>query len=181
MKEIVFATTNEGKLKEARDILGIEIEGSPLEIDEVQSLDPEEVAVKKAKAYFKKLKKPLIIEDVSLVFNALKTLPGTYIDDFFKYLGNDGLIKLITSDRRATAITTIVHMDENGSHYIFQGKVKGKIAEIPRGEKGFGWDSIFIPEGEERTFAEMELEEKNEYSMRRIALMKFKAWLEKTA
>jgi XTP/dITP diphosphohydrolase len=180
MKKVFFATTNEGKLKEAREILGIEVIGTPLEIDEIQSLDPLEVAVKKAKEYYQKLKKPIFIEDISFSFSALKGLPGTYINDFLKLLGNEGLIDLLKTkkDRSAFVQATVVYVNEKGKKNIFTGKVEGKISGRPRGE-GFGWDPIFIPDGETRTFGEMDLSEKNKYSMRAKALGKLKEWLEK--
>lgn len=178
MKKLYFATTNEGKLKEARDILGVEVVGTPLEIDEVQSLNPEEVATKKAAAYFFKLKKPLFVEDVSLVFECLGKLPGTFITYFEKELGYDGLTKIIKigDSRKAYALTVLVYIDKNGKSYVFQGRVDGSIATKPRG-KGFGWDCIFIPNGETRTFGEIKMEEKNKYSMRAKALKKMKKWL----
>ncbi len=179
MPRVYFATTNEGKLAEAREILGMEVVGTPLEIDEIQSLDPVEVAVKKARTYFQRLKKPIFVEDGSLFFESLNKLPGVYIDSFSKSLGNDGLAKL-AGGSRAVAQVTVVYIDKKDVENVFIGKVKGKIANRPRGEKGFGWDPIFIPEGSRKTFAEMEMAEKNKYSMRKKALLKFKRWL-KTA
>ena len=84
MKKLYFATTNEGKLKEAKSILKVEVVGTPLEIDEVQSMDPIEVATKKARLYFEKLRKPIFVEDVSVFIKALNGLPGPYIDAFMK-------------------------------------------------------------------------------------------------
>ncbi len=177
IKRVTFATTNKGKLEEARSILGMEVDGTPLEIDEIQSLDPVRVAVEKAKVYFKELQKPLFVEDTSLSFNGLNGLPGTYISDFSKMIGNEGLVKLINENRKATAQVTVVYVDEAGKEHVFEGKIDGTISNEPKGENGFGWDQIFIPDGEERTFGEMSLEEKNKYSMRAIALRSFSNWL----
>lgn len=179
MQTIIFATTNEGKLKEAKDILkDFDIHGAELPIEEIQSLDTKKVALEKARAYYKELQEPLFIEDVALTFNGLNGLPGTYINDFSKALGNDGLIELLNgkTDRSAVALTTLVYIDESGEQ-IFEGEVKGSIAESARGTNGFGWDPIFIPEGETRTFAELENDEKNKYSMRSLALKKMGEWL----
>lgn len=180
-KTIYFATTSQGKLNEARKLLGIDIQGCGLDIDEIQSLDPETVATKKAAAYFQELKKPILVEDVALTFEALEKLPGTYINDFFKVLGNHGLVNLLqsASKRKAKAQTTLVFVDQDGKSHIFTGIVAGEIAREPRGSNGFGWDPIFIPEGETRTFAEMSEGEKANYSMRARALAKFKEWLER--
>lgn len=177
--KLFFATTNEGKLNEARQILNVEVEGTPLEIEEIQSLDPGKVAKAKAIDYFNALQKPIFIEDVSLSFTALNGLPGPYISDFYKALGNKGIIQLLDSkeDRSATALTTIVYITKPDELHIFTGEVKGTIATEERGTNGFAWDPIFIPDGETRTFAELETETKNEFSMRKIALEKFSEWL----
>lgn len=180
MRTIHFATTNKGKLKEAREILGIDVIGTPLKIDEVQSLDPVEVATKKARAYYAKLKKPIMVDDISLSFNALGNLPGTYINDFSKVMGNEGLVGLLKDkkDRTAVAQLTVVFMDRSGKDHLFVGLIKGTISKKVVGDRGFGWDPIFIPKGHKKTFAQMSAEEKNEISMRAIALKKFKKWLD---
>jgi XTP/dITP diphosphohydrolase len=177
--QLIFATSNEGKLREAREVLGLSISGTSLEIDEIQSLDPVSVAQKKALAYYEKLKKPIFVEDVSLTFNAFMNLPGTYINDFYKSLGNVGLIKLLEGrkDRRATAQTTIVYIDKNKKSHIFVARINGSISTKVLGTKGFGWDPIFIPSGQPKTFAQMADGEKNKYSMRAIALKQFEVWL----
>lgn len=182
MRKIYFATTNEGKLKEAGEILKLDVVGIPLEIDEIQSLDLKEVAVKKARAYFKEIKKPLFVEDVGLSFEALGGLPGAYINDFSKALGNGGLVKLIKDEknRNASAKVVVVYIDKNSKEHVFEGEVKGTISKKPRGDNGFGWDAIFIPKGSKKTFGEMSLKEKNKYSMRKKALEKFKFFLKNT-
>lgn len=179
MAKLIFATGNKGKLEEARVILGMDVEGTSLEIDEVQSLDPVEVAVKKAKAYFSQLKKPLFVEDGSVFIKTLGNLPGPYIDSFFRALGNQGIAALLKNkkDRSAVAVVNVVYVNKSGKEYIFEGKVKGKIADNPKGDKGFGWDPIFIPTGSTKTFGQMELAEKNKYSMRKKALLKLKKFL----
>jgi len=180
-KTIYFATTSQGKLNEARKLLGVDVQGCGLDIDEIQSLDPENVAIKKAAAYFQELKKPILVEDVALTFEALKKLPGTYINDFSKVLGNQGLVNLLENknNRKAIAQTTLVFVDQNANSHIFTGIVVGEIAREPKGSNGFGWDPIFIPDGETRTFAEMSEMEKAKYSMRAKALASFKEWLER--
>lgn len=176
---ICFGTTNQGKINEVKSILGLEIEGVGLSVNEIQSLDPVEVALDKARVYFERLGKAVLIEDVSLVFNALGRLPGTYIDGFITELGNEGLIKLMVgrTDRSAVAQTTLVFIDAKGGEHIFTGEIRGRIADNVAGDSGFGWDPIFIPEGETRTFGEMDASLKAKYSMRARALEKFKKWL----
>lgn len=179
MNTLCFATSNKEKLKEARRILGVEIVGTHLKIDEIQSLDPIEVATKKAKAYFDVLKKPIFVEDISLSIKTLSGLPGTYIDAFMKTLSNEGIIYLMKGkkQRDVVAQATLVFVNRKGNPEIFIGRLKGEIANYPRGG-GFGWDPIFIPEGQSMTLAQMGPEKKNEISMRAIALNKFKNWLQ---
>lgn len=179
MKKLTFATTNKGKLSEAESILGTAVQGLGLDIDEVQSLDPAQVAVKKAQEYYKHIKKPLFVEDTSLRFHALGKLPGTLIDFFLEELGNEGLTNLLKSqkNRNATAEVHVVYIYEKNKFEIFRGHTRGRIADKPKGTKGFGWDPIFIPGRQDRTFGEMNLEEKNKYSMRKRALLEFKKFL----
>ncbi len=172
--KLIFATSNQNKINEVSRMLGnsFEIEGTSVEIDEIQSLNPVKVAEEKAKAYFRELKTPLIVEDTALGFNGLNGLPGPYINDFAKALGNKGLINLLAAvdNRRAVAqVTFCLIIDENTIH-TFEGKVEGDISTEEKGTNGFGWDTIFIPLGQDKTFAEMQDSEKDSYSMRSKAL-----------
>jgi len=182
MLSLIFATSNEHKLKEAREILGIEVEGTSLDIPEIQSLNEDEVVRQKAIDYYDQIQKPLFVEDVSLTFHTLGKLPGTYINDFSKQLGNEGLIKLLDGkdDRSATATVSIGYIHSDKKITVFQGSIEGSIALEEKGEMGFGWDPIFIPEGESQTFAEMDSDAKNRYSMRGIAFREFKKWLDRS-
>ena len=175
---IIFASGNKDKIREAESILGIKVEGTTLEIDEIQSLDTTEVTSKKAGAYYKELKKPVFVEDSAAIFKALEPLPGPYIKDFYEALGNKGICRLLDGKSRdVVARATVVFKDDVGGEQVFIGDVEGEIAESPRGDLGWGWDPIFIPKGSGKTFGEMTMEEKNKYSHRRIAFKKFAKWL----
>ncbi|MBI1863889.1 RdgB/HAM1 family non-canonical purine NTP pyrophosphatase [Candidatus Woesebacteria bacterium] len=175
MRELIFATTNEGKLREARDILGIEIKSLDLKVGEIQTLDPIECVEKKAEAAYAIARTPILVEDTSLSFEAWNGLPGVFIDYFMKTLDNSGLTKLLKGkDRRAKAQTSLCFYDGKEKITVF-GAINGKIAIKPRGGNGFGWDSIFIPKGYNQTFAELSNESKNKISMRKIALGKLKS------
>ncbi len=178
MKKIIFVTTNENKIREASEILGIKVEPKDLKVDEVQTLDPLECVKKKAEIAYRLARIPILVEDTSLFFSAWGKLPGVFIDYFMKSLGNQGILKLLfdESNRSATAQTSLCYF--NGKkNVVTTGKVRGKIAEKMRGDKGFGWDPIFIPRGKNKTFAEMTNLEKNSLSMRKIALEELKAKL----
>ena len=83
----------------------------------------------------------------------------------------------IFGNRRATATEILGYIDTQGKMVFFEGKVEGKIVQ-PRGESDFGWDPIFVPDGFNKTYAEMRIEEKNKISHRKIALEKLKKYLE---
>ena len=104
----------------------------------------------------------------------MAALPDPLIKWFLTELKNEGLVQ--RKDRSALAEVKFGYHDGNECH-IFTGSMKGSIAEVPRGELGFGWDPVFIPEGYFKTWGEMTLEEQKETSMRRIALSKLEDYL----
>ncbi|MEK7460338.1 MAG: RdgB/HAM1 family non-canonical purine NTP pyrophosphatase [Patescibacteria group bacterium] len=178
MKKLTFITGNAHKAKYLSDYFHAPVDHVKLDLREIQSLDVEEIAMDKARIAYEIVKSPVLVEDVSLVFTSLKALPGPLIKWFLETFGNEGLCRLLDNhaDRSATAKVSFALCDENGVH-TFNGSVQGIIADSPRGEMGFGWDSVFIPKGHEKTWAEMEDDEKHETSMRKIALEKMAEYL----
>ncbi len=169
------ATTNRNKLDEFRRILpDIEIVGVKLAIEEIQSLDPYKVVEHKAiEAYKANDYNPILVEETSLALRGLGGRPGTYIKDFceeaeMRRMIAEGWLK--GRDRTAVAKVLIAVYD-GAEAQIREGVTVGTIAETLRGAKGFGWDDMFIPEGDTRTFAQMSDAEKDQHNMRRKALM----------
>ncbi|MDD4994841.1 MAG: non-canonical purine NTP pyrophosphatase [Candidatus Pacebacteria bacterium] len=155
-----FITSNKNKIREAKEILGIDIFSEPYNGEEIQDIDVEKVAVYKL---------------------LLSGVPNSFVEDTGLYLGKKreigAMIKYFPPERiakayygeKAEAICCIAY---NGKEvHIFKGKIKGTIV-YPRGKRGFGWDCIFQPEGYNKTFAE--IEEKNKISHRYKAFKKFK-------
>lgn len=178
MTELTFITGNPAKAKYLSEHFHIPIKHQALNLAELQSLDLKEIVQAKARAAFEIIKTPVLVEDVSLVFTALKKLPGPLIKWFLETLGNEGLCRLVDggNDRGAMASVAFAFCD-GGEVEIFPGSVEGKIADKPRGTTNFGWDPIFIPLGHEKTWAEMTGEEKHASSMRKIALAKLTDFL----
>lgn len=176
MHDITFITSNPNKVKELGECLGISIKHQNLDLPEIQSLSLEKVAIAKAEFAFNEIKSPVLVEDTALIFSSLGKLPGPFIKHFLESLQNEGLSKLLNAydNREAIALSCFVLRDEGGSK-VFMGETKGVIADNPRGGNGFGWDAIFIPAGETRTWAEMTKEEKQKTSMRAKALDKLNA------
>ena len=178
MQKLTFITGNAGKAKYLSDYFHLPVEHVKLDLHEIQSLDLKEVVEDKAKQAFEIVKYPVLVEDVSLIFNGLKKLPGPLIKWFLESLGNEGLCRLLDGFENRTALAEVQFAicDENDVH-IFSGSVEGSIAKNPRGEMGFGWDPIFIPKGYDKTWAEMSDNEKHATAMRKIALEKMTEFL----
>jgi len=175
---LTFITGNPSKAEQLARHLDYSVAHQKLDLPEIQSLDLKEIVEHKAKEAYKQIKKPVLVEDTSLVFSALGKLPGPLIKWFLTELDNAGLCKMLDgyTDRSAHA-EVCFGLYDGQELQIFDGGVKGTVAESPRGERGFGWNPIFIPEGSTKTWGEMTPEEQKETSMRRIALKKLEAFL----
>jgi inosine triphosphate pyrophosphatase len=161
MTELTFITGNQRKADYMARHLGLEIDHQKLDLDEIQSVDLSEIATHKVKQAYELIKKPVIVDDVSLEFSALGGLPGPFIKFFVDHAGLEACSRMLDgfSDRSATAKCVFGYYDGRDLK-LFQGGLAGEIAQNPRGENGFGWDKIFIPEGYGgRTRAELTPEE----------------------
>ncbi|MBI2009424.1 non-canonical purine NTP pyrophosphatase [Candidatus Saccharibacteria bacterium] len=153
----VYVTGNANKARYFSELIGLPIEHQKADVHEIQSLDPLEISEHKAKEAYKQIKKPLIVEDVSVTIEALNKLPGPFIRWFIEEVGLEGVCRLADNDplRKATASCVYSFFDgKNFEH--FEGNLEGKISEHPRGREGFGWNPIFIPHYSKQTMAEMD-------------------------
>ena len=181
--DILFITGNEGKLKEAQEILSEHtVEGKAMDLPEIQSLELDEIIMEKlaaAAALMMGERVALIVEDTGLWIGDTG-LPGPLIKHFNETIGRDGLVKFskaFGSDNGRAECHVGLLLPNGRQPKFFAGTVKGTIVD-PRGESDFGFDPVFVPEGHERTFAEMTTEEKNAISHRRKALEKVHAFLQ---
>lgn len=183
---IEIATGNPHKVAELKRLIPeVEFRAKDLGIPEVQSLDPFFVAEQKAiEAWRKNGYNPILVEDTSLEIAGLQGKPGTYADAFTKDISLREIIArdwLKGKSRSATARVILALYDGEKAHF-FHGKTAGIIANEPRGDHDFGWDDIFIPDGQKtnkkRTFGEMSGREKDKYSMRKKAVEELKKDLE---
>lgn len=175
---LYFVTGNAGKLREFKAQIP-HIEQLKLDVDEIQSLDPQTVIAHKLAQAAAQHDGELVVEDTSLCLNALGGLPGTYIKWFLETIGPTGIGELANKypDPSAVARTVIGYRDQAGECRYFTGEISGRIVP-PQGSGGFGWDSVFIPEGHDQTFAELGPEVKSQMSMRYQAIKQLKAYLE---
>lgn len=192
-RKLVLSTGNKGKIAELKVIL----EDLNLDIrskDEVglMGLEVEETedtlagnAMLKAKAIWKECRGMVLADDTGLFVDQLDGEPGIYSA---RYAGegssdSDNRKKLLeklsgTSSRSARFITAIAIIFEDGSSKVIEGVCEGEIAECEQGDRGFGYDSVFIPEGYDGTFAQLDASVKNDISHRARALSKLRELLE---
>lgn len=171
-----FVTRNKHKLEEVRALVRsiapeFDVEMLPVEKVEIQAESLEEIARFAADWLLARGYRNFFLEDAGLFIEALGGFPGPFSSYVYKKLGCRGILKLMSgvTNRRAY-FKSVVALEFGGRIYLFTGIVRGTIAYEERGSHGFGFDPIFIPEGEIRTFAEMSTEEKNRYSHRARAV-----------
>ncbi len=155
MKQVTFITGNQGKADYLAKYLSVPVEHIKLDLDEIQSLELKEVVHHKVREAYKKVGKPVLVEDVSLEFSNLGKLPGPLIKWFLEELTSEQLCRLADGgDRKATGRCMFGYFDGTEEMY-FQGELHGTITQHPSGVGGFGWDQIFIPDGHSVTRAEL--------------------------
>jgi XTP/dITP diphosphohydrolase len=169
--KVLFATGNMGKLKEVKskfEAHGIEVVHLDDRYPELQVDTLEEVVEWGLDWLWKRHKKPLMIDDSGLFIDSLKGYPGVYSAYVFKTLGCEGILNLLEGkkDRSAEFRCCAGYIDSKGEKTLVAGKVKGKIITEKKGTGGFGYDPIFVPDGHEKTFAQMSTDEKNSISHR---------------
>ena len=165
----VFVTGRPEKALEAAR-LGFALERVDLDLPEPQSLDPSEVAEAKVRAAFEILGRAVLVEDSGLAVEAWGGFPGALVKWLEKSAGLERIARMLDPfpDRSARAVCAIACFDGE-TIAAARGVAPGSIAAAPRGTQGFGWDALFVPRGEDRTFAEMSPAEKDRVSHRGLA------------
>lgn len=188
--ELIFATNNRHKVEEIQAAIGNTIKIRTLQdvginFDIPEPYDTLEAnALEKARTIHKMTYTNCFSEDTGLEVEALNGDPGV---KSARYAGNekdfqkniDKLLRnLETADNRNARFRTVISLIWNDKDYLFEGSCDGRIIHAQRGEQGFGYDPVFIPLGAEKTFAEMTMSEKNQYSHRRKAADKLVLFLQ---
>ena len=174
---IRFVTSNEGKVREAREYLPEPVEQVNYDYTEIQSDELEEIAAYGAREAFEHLggAEPVLVDDAGLFCDAFDGFPGPYSSYVQDTVGVDGVRSLVaTAETDRARFRTVLAYHDGDEVRTFDGAVQGRIVD-PRGDGGFGYDPIFEHDG--RTMAEMSTAEKNAISHRGRALAKFADWL----
>ena len=190
MKKLVFATNNPHKLEEIRAILGSKSEilsladiGCDADIPETaETLEGN--ALIKAHYVYDNYKLDCFADDTGLEVDALHGLPGVHTARYAYPDRHDpeaNMIKLLEALRenndRNARFRTVIALIEKGKEHLFEGVVEGVIAREKSGTQGFGYDPVFIPEGNSKTFAELGEDIKNTISHRARAVQKLAEYL----
>lgn len=191
MMKLIFASNNVYKIEEIRSIIGnsfeiITLQEAGIDIDIPEPYDTIEAnASAKSRFIYQFTGKSCFSDDTGLEVDALGSEPGV---KSARYAGENKsfdknieklLLKLGNSRDRKARFKAVISLILEGKDFLFEGICEGKIIYLPKGNGGFGYDPLFVPDGENRTFAEMSLEEKNRHSHRRKALVKLVAFLQK--
>lgn len=191
MDKIIFATNNPNKVEEIKSIVSgmfniVSLKEAGITVDIPEPHDTlEENASEKSLTIYKLTGENCFSEDTGLEVEALNGEPGV---KSARYAGeaknnSDNIEKLLQAlagiENRSARFRTVISLIINGTENKFEGICTGKIIKEPKGTMGFGYDSIFIPEGSLKTFAEMNMEEKNKFSHRKKATAKLASFLSK--
>ncbi len=177
--KIFFVSKNSDKIKEMKlffEESGHEITSISLDdLFEIQTINSDKLVKDKTMKAFALLQKPVFVEHTYLKIKEINDFPGGLTSSFWDALKADLICKYFGKSK-AQAETVICYCDSKNV-FNFKGTIDGVIAEAPAGESSFQWDTIFIPESEKQTFAEMGSLKKNQISMRKKAVDKLLAHL----
>ena len=192
IKKILLATKNNGKIEEFKKLLSnfdievLSLRDFDIEEPEENGKTFQENSIIKAKYYAEKLKISSIADDSGLCINALNGFPSIYSarinGDNKDYKNTFNFLELLfkhnnIKDLSAFFICNVSFYDYDKKEvFSFEGKVNGNLDFTIKGESGFGYDPIFIPNGYNQTFAELGIEEKNKISHRALAFNNFIKW-----
>ena len=190
-RKLVFATNNAHKLEEVAAILGDQVELLSLNDIGCQADIPETAetleghALLKSSYIYKNYHLDCFADDTGLEVEALNGAPGVYSA---RYAGGEGhdaqanMLKLLHEldgkENRKAQFRTAISLILDGKEYLFEGVIKGEIIKEKRGDSGFGYDPVFMPEGYDRTFAELGNDIKNQISHRALAVQKLCEFLQ---
>ncbi len=175
---LFFITGNNHKFEEVHSYIsdsGIDVEIKQLNtpLIEIQSNSIQEVAIEKVNSLSESISGDYFIEDAGFFVEHLHDFPGVFSSYVHTMIGNEGILKLMEGvDNRKAEFRSVIALNLDNKIFTFIGIVKGTVSYSIRGNQGFGYDPIFIPEGLDKTFAEISMHEKNSMSHRIHALEK---------
>jgi XTP/dITP diphosphohydrolase len=177
--DVTFVSTNPGKFREVRELLtpfGVRTRWRRRTLPEPQA-DSLELVVEAKLDGVRDLDGYILVEDSGLFIPSLGGFPGVYSAHFLKIWKFGPVLELLERRDRRAFFRTVAGLRRGRKRWTFVGEVFGSIAPRPKGTHGFGYDPIFIAEGEKKTFGELPVERKNELSHRARAIRKVGGFL----
>ena len=167
LAQAVLVTGNPGKAEEARLACGFPIAHENVDLPEIQGLDLIEILEAKGREAWRRLGRPLVVEETGLELGAFNGFPGPLVKWMLAALGAEGLARaaLALGDDRAVARCALIYVEAD-SRLVAEGRTEGVLVATARGGGGFGWDPVFVPAGESLTYAELAAGRKNEIGHR---------------
>ena len=178
MTDIIFITGNQNKADYLAKYLGFPVEHKKVDLDELQSLDLRTIVDHKVRQAYEKVQSPVLVEDVALEFSALGRFPGTFIKFLVDEVSYETICRTLDGLSREAVARCVFGYYDGQEVTFFEGSLKGKIADHPAGENGFGWDKIFIPEGYHVTRAELREDDDKKTYMKLKPFADLKVFLE---
>lgn len=158
----VLVTGNPGKLAEARRLWESELEAIDLDLPEIQSLDLAEVLRAKGDEAWRRIGRPLVVEETGLELDALRGFPGPLVKWMLQAIGAEGIARVgLAAGEAAVTARCMLLLVDGERRVLAEGSTRGRLVLPARGRGGFGWDPVFLPEGETRTYGELPPAEKD--------------------
>ncbi len=186
MKTIVYVTSNAGKFVEVeryfqRHAPHINLVRADVDIEEIQSMDQDTIALDKARKAWQQLRVPLLIDDAGIYFNRWHNFPGVLTKFVVQGLGMEGIKRLIDEDDTGYFRLLLVYVDEGGNLHPFEGRCDGRLTSRYRGtaHEGLPFDVCFIPDGLDKTYAQINFDDPlyEHYLYRIRAVQAFLHWV----
>lgn len=177
MIPITFITGNPKKAEYLAKYLGFPVSHQKIELDEIQSMDLKEIIEHKVRQAYDKIKSPVIVEDVSLEFEALNGLPGPFIRFFVENTPMQMICDMVGNHNRKAVAKSVFGFYDGQEIKLFEGRLPGEIAKAPAGEGGYGWDKFFVPEGYSVTRAQLNQEDDQKTYLQLKPLFQVKEFL----
>lgn len=187
MTKIYYATSNPTKYQEAKqffktDLPKLELEQYEDDVPEIQTLNQEEIAVRKARKAWERLQAPVLAEDAGVYFTQYHEFPGTLTKFIYKALGMDGIFKLVETGDKAYFQLHLVYYYGKDQYKIFKGKTEGSLHKPEEfiAPESAPYDDIFVPEESKKTYTDLRKENALEpFNFRVKALNQFAEWYKK--
>jgi non-canonical purine NTP pyrophosphatase (RdgB/HAM1 family) len=170
MNTIYVVTGNPHKLASfERHLHGYDFEMVDLDLPEIQSMSSQDIITDKVRRAYAEINKPVLVEDVSVSLECLNGMPGPFIKFFEEQMGDDAIYQLANGRSPLATVTSTLGYYDGAQLIITDGIVRGQVV-APRGDKRWGFDCCFVPDGQTKTYGEMSFEEKDAISHRSLSI-----------